>query len=115
MTGGKTILPFLSSSLSVSSPHTQSTAGSTDSEDENEDRRKQARYELYQQQEERAPTKPLKSQGFRYPLPVNTTPSNYITQRPSSHLDEEMEEGEITDEDDTDSMHKSSSSSSFAY
>lgn len=103
----------------------------TDSEDDGEDeddgddnsnKLKRARHDIPLQPIKRTPTKPLKSQGVRYPPPsssmimartsspisTNTTitPSESAMDTPSTNLDddEEMEEGEIgySSEDDID-------------
>lgn len=160
VTGGKTITPAMAAAIAPP-PHVANRkylsdiASSSDEDDEEEDeddqeiiRQKRARYELYQQQlqlqqqqqhlQMRVPTKPLKSQGFRYPptkpqqsssmfyynnntvssTPTPTTvPSERSTPSTSNLEDEEMEEGEISysdDGDDEDDHSVVNGSSSFA-
>lgn len=160
VTGGKTITPAMAAAIAPP-PHVAnrkylsdiaSSSDDDDGEDEEDQeiiRQKRARYELYQQQQQqlqqqhyqqmRVPTKPLKSQGFRYPPAKSqqsssssfyhnnhtasstpaTVPSERSTPSTSNPDDEEMEEGEISysddDGDDEDDNSIVNGSSSFAF
>lgn len=104
--GGKTIAasmmppPHLANRRYLSDVETDSDEDDDD-DDEEDERQKRMRYDIQQQ---RIPTKPLKSQGLhrqRYNnTPFNHTPATTTSTTSTSSPDSEMEEGEISDSDD---------------